>query len=67
MPRILLSEYRQKCVNKTRNILMLRLDFVQGVFFNWASPLDWAPPKVLRLAPPLNFLSVGITFTSPDT
>ena len=25
---------------------------VQCVFFNWAYPLDWPPPKVLRLAPP---------------
>ena len=40
---------------------------VQGVFFNWAYPLDWATQKMLRLAPPLNFLSVGITFTSTDT
>ena len=31
---------------------------IQGVFFNWASPLDW---------PPLTFLSVWIIFTSPDT
>ena len=28
---------------------------VQGVFFNWAHPLDWAPPKMLRLAPPQTF------------
>ena len=38
-----------------------------AMFFNWAHPLDWATQKMLRLAPPLNFLSVGITFTSPDT
>ena len=25
---------------------------IQGVFFNWAYPLDWPPPKMLRLAPP---------------
>ena len=25
---------------------------IQGVFFNWAYPLDWAPPKMPRLAPP---------------
>ena len=25
---------------------------VQGVFFNWAYPLDWPPPKMPRLAPP---------------
>ena len=25
---------------------------VQGVFFNWASPLDCPPPKLLGLAPP---------------
>ena len=25
---------------------------VQGVFFNWASPLDWPPPNLLGLPPP---------------
>ena len=25
---------------------------IQGVFFNWAYPLDWATQKMLRLAPP---------------
>ena len=39
---------------------------VQGVFFNWPPPLDWPPQKCFDW-PPLNFLSVGITFTSPDT
>ena len=39
---------------------------IQGVFFNWASPLDW-PPQICLEWPPLNFLSVGIIFTSPDT
>ena len=29
--------------------------------------LDWPPPNLLGLAPPLISLSVGITFTSPDT
>ena len=24
---------------------------IQGVFFNWASPLDWPPPNLLGLAP----------------
>ena len=28
---------------------------VQGVFFNWAYPLDWPHPKMLRRAPPLTF------------
>ena len=45
--------------------------YLQGDFFNWASP-----ENVSRLAPPpqicldwasLNFLGVGIIFTSPDT
>ena len=27
-------------------------DIIQGVFFNWASPLDWPPPNLLGLAPP---------------
>ena len=40
---------------------------IQGVFFNWASPLDCPPPKFAWTGPPLNFLSVGIIFTSPDT
>ena len=26
--------------------------FNTGCFFNWAYPLDWPPPKMLRLAPP---------------
>ena len=25
---------------------------IQGVFFNWASPLDCPPPNLLGLAPP---------------
>ena len=29
--------------------------------------LDWPPPNLLGLAPPLNFLSVWIIFTSSDT
>ena len=29
--------------------------------------LDWPPPNLLGVAPPLNFLSVGIIFTLPDT
>ena len=40
---------------------------LQGVFFNWPPPLDWPPPKNASTGPPLNFLSVGITFTLPDT
>ena len=28
---------------------------LQGVFFNWASPLDWPPPNLLGLAPPPKF------------
>ena len=42
-------------------------DIIQGVFFNWTSPLDCPPPKFALTGPPLNFLSVGIIFTSPDT
>ena len=26
--------------------------YFTGCFFNWAYPLDWPPPKMLRLAPP---------------
>ena len=40
-----LGEVRYRCVEYVGGD-------VQGVFFNWAYPLDWAPPKVLRLAPP---------------
>ena len=29
--------------------------------------LDWPPPKFAWTGPPLNFLGVGIIFTSPDT
>ena len=39
---------------------------VQGVFFNWASPLD-CPPQSCLDWPPLNYPSVGIIYTSPDT
>ena len=28
------------------------INIIQGVFFNWASPLDWPPPNLLGLAPP---------------
>ena len=43
---------------------------VQGDFFNWPSPENvsrLAPPKFAWTGPPLNFVSVGIIFTSPDT
>ena len=43
---------------------------ITGCFFNWDSPENVSrlpPPKFASTGPPLNFLSVGITFTSPDT
>ena len=44
---------------------------IQGDFFNWPSPENvsrLAPPKFAWTGPPpLISLSVGITFTSPDT
>ena len=43
---------------------------LQGDFFNWASPENvsrLAPPQICLDWPSLNFLSVGIIFTSPDT
>ena len=43
---------------------------LQGDFFNWPSPENvsrLAPPKFAWTGPPLNFVSVGIIFTSPDT
>ena len=46
------------------------LKLIQGDFFNWASPENvsrLAPPKFAWTGPPLNCLSVGIIFTSPDT
>ena len=36
-------------------------------FFNWPPPSILAPPQNASNGPPLDFLSVGITFTSPDT
>ena len=44
--------------------------FIQGGFFNWASPENvsrLAPPQICLVWPPLNFLSVWIIFNSPDT
>ena len=40
---------------------------VQSVFFNWAYPLDWPPPKNAWTGPPLNLVSMRITLRSSDT
>ena len=44
--------------------------YLQGDFFNWPSPENvsrLAPSQICLDWPPLNFLSVGVIFTSPDT
>ena len=45
--------------------LLLQGDFLTGPPLKMS--LDWPPPNLLGLAPPLISLSVGITFTAPDT
>ena len=47
---------------KEENIII-----IQGVFFNWAYPLDWPPPKNASTGPPLNLVSMRITLRSSDT
>ena len=51
------------------NLNIYESRILQGDFFNWASPENvsrLAPPNLLGLGL-LNFLGVGIIFTSPDT
>ena len=51
-------------------INFLQVWFYTGWFFNWPSPENvsrLAPPKFAWTGPPLNLVSVGIIFTSPDT
>ena len=59
------------CVSLHRLQLKIYAIFVQHDFFNWASPENVSRLASLKFAwtgPPfLNFLGVGIIFTSPDT
>ena len=50
---------------KKENLVLYRVFFLTGPPLKMS--LDWPPPNLLGLAPPLISLSVGITFTSPDT
>ena len=63
------------CTNRYENILNILKNvnvskLIQGDFFNWASPENVSrlpPPKFAWTGSPLNFLGVGIIFTSQDT
>ena len=59
------SVHRLELGDRHQTYSIYRVIFLTGPPLKMS--LDWPPPKLLGLPPPLNFVSVGIIFTSPDT
>ena len=67
LPPRAITYTRTKAVSGNSDIFCIFLNACYRVFFLTGPPFRLTPPKNASTGPPLNFLSVGITFTLPDT